>query len=64
MLSDADKEAVDTKAEAKEGGGGGVGRGGIEHSAVMLLVFGLPVQVGIEKCQLSRSQHRQLCIQP
>lgn len=62
MLSDADKEPVDTKAEAKEEGG--IGRGGMGHSAVTLLVFGLPVQVGIEECQLPHSQHRRLCIQP
>lgn len=53
MLSDADKEPVDTKAAAKEEGR--IGKGGMGHSAVTLLVFGLPVQVGIEECQLPRS---------
>lgn len=62
MLSDADKEPVDTKAEAKEEEG--LEGGGMAHSAVMLLVFGLPVQVGIEECQLARSLTTQATMHP
>lgn len=50
-----DKELVDTRADAEEVGGGCVG---VERSAVMLFVFGLPVQVGADESQL-----RPPCIQ-